>query len=204
MGRPSGDPFQRWPVTLVLDLRYASSWIFFPSLLEIHSGGGWNPRLLTHEFLHAFRGQRGLTMDASWSYVPTLSGFEEGFAEGVAYLAMNEYVRLFCSKGDCADHRPQLRGPARGPLAAPRDRPGRPPPLDCGGMKGAPPERGPHDRPSADQRGPTIFHWVSAKTGGSVSSPLSRVVPFAPPMYQRTFWPASRWRQTMSTRPSRL
>ena len=98
-----GDPFQRWAVTLVKDLRYAGSWIFFPSLLEIHSDGTWNPRLLTHEFLHAFRGQRLLTSDAEWRYVPTLSGFEEGFAEGVAYLAMNDYVRRFCPQGDCTE-----------------------------------------------------------------------------------------------------
>lgn len=102
LGERYGAPFQRWPITLVKDLRYSGSWIFIPSLLEIHSDGTWNPRLLTHEFIHAFRGRRGLTSDADWNYTPRLSGFEEGFAEGVAYLAMNDYVRRFCTSGDCS------------------------------------------------------------------------------------------------------
>lgn len=97
-----GRPFQRWPVTLVKDLYYQGSWIFIPSTLEIHTNGDWNPRLLVHEFLHAYRGRRTLTSNASWSYDPTLSGFEEGFAEGMAYEIMNEYTRLFCPGGDCS------------------------------------------------------------------------------------------------------
>ena len=97
-----GPPFRRWRVTLVKDLQYSSSWVFIPSLLEIHSDGAWNPRLLTHEFIHAFRGRRTLTNDSGWHYSPRLSGFEEGFAEGVAYLAMNDYVARFCDGGDCS------------------------------------------------------------------------------------------------------
>ena len=97
-----GPPFRRWRVTLVKDLYYSGSWIFIPSLLEIHSDGQWNPRLLAHEFLHAFRGRRGLTSDGAWTYSPTLSGFEEGFAEGIAYLAMNDYVARYCDAGNCS------------------------------------------------------------------------------------------------------
>ena len=97
-----GRPFRRWSVTLVKNLRYRGSWIFIPSVLEIHSDGAWNPRLLAHEFIHAFRGQRLLTSDASWNYSPTLSGFEEGFAEGMAYVAMNTYVARYCAQGDCS------------------------------------------------------------------------------------------------------
>jgi hypothetical protein len=101
-----GEPFQRGPVTLVKDLYYTASWIFIPSTFEIHAAGSWNPRLLTHESLHAFRGQRGLTSGPSWEYDPTLSGFEEGFAEGLAYALMNEFVRRFCDAGQCASDVP--------------------------------------------------------------------------------------------------
>jgi hypothetical protein len=97
-----GSPFQRWSVTLVKNLGYSGSWIFIPSVLEIHSDGAWNPRLLAHEFIHAFRGQRTVTSDADWNYTPTLSGFEEGFAEGMAYVAMNTYVARYCAEGDCS------------------------------------------------------------------------------------------------------
>ena len=97
-----GDPFERWTITVVKDLYYTGSWIFIPSLLEIHTDGSWNPRLLAHEFIHAFRGRRTLTNDANWNYTPTLSGFEEGFAEGVAYMAMNAYVAQYCAGGDCS------------------------------------------------------------------------------------------------------
>jgi len=73
-----GDPFERWTITLVKDLYYTRSWIFFPSVLEIHTAGSWNARLLVHQFVHAFRGRRTMSSDANWSYLPTLSGFEEG------------------------------------------------------------------------------------------------------------------------------
>jgi hypothetical protein len=98
-----GSPFRRWSITLVKNLGYSGSWIFVPSVLEIHSDGAWNPRLLAHEFIHAFRGQRTVTSDAGWNYSPTLSGFEEGFAEGLAYVAMNTYVARYCAQGDCSE-----------------------------------------------------------------------------------------------------
>jgi hypothetical protein len=97
-----GDPFRRWTITLVKDLQYSGTWIFIPSLLEIHTDGSWNPRLLVHEFIHAFRGTRTLTNDADWRYSPTLSGFEEGFAEGMAYMAMNAYADKYCTDVDCS------------------------------------------------------------------------------------------------------
>lgn len=89
-------PFDNFDITLVRDLYYSGSNVFIPSTMEIHTDGKfWNPRLLTHEFVHAFRGNRLLTSDSDWNYDPTLSGFEEGFGEGIAYLAMNEYIKKF-------------------------------------------------------------------------------------------------------------
>lgn len=107
------DPLRRPSVTLVKDLRYWNSWIFIPDPgpdvplheTEIHAAGvegaSWDPRLLTHEFVHAFRGRRTLTSDAQWRYQDALSGFEEGFGEGVAYMVMNRFAERYCPGGMC-------------------------------------------------------------------------------------------------------
>jgi hypothetical protein len=97
-----GDPFERLPVTLVKDATAAGRWTFSPAALEVRSDGAWDPQLLTHELVHAFRGRRVLTRAADGRVLPELFGFEEGFAEGVADLAMNEYVRRNCPGGECA------------------------------------------------------------------------------------------------------
>jgi hypothetical protein len=97
-----GDPFERPPVLLVKDPAAAGAWTFSPVTLEVRSDGAWDPQLLTHELVHAFRGRRVLTRTSDGRGLPELFGFEEGFAEGVADLAMNEYVRRHCAGGDCS------------------------------------------------------------------------------------------------------
>ena len=53
------------------------------------------PRLIVHELVHAWNGNYAITSDQNWSYDDSLSGFEEGIAEGAAYEIMHEYVRSY-------------------------------------------------------------------------------------------------------------
>jgi hypothetical protein len=101
LGDLYGDPFERLPVTLVKDPQAAGGWSFSPAKLEVRCDGSWDPQLLTHELVHAFRGRRVLTRTIAGRVLPELLGFEEGFAEAVADLALNEYVRRRCPGGDC-------------------------------------------------------------------------------------------------------
>ena len=52
-----------------------------------------HPRLLIHELVHAYRDNVVLTSDSEWRFDPTLSGFEEGMAEAVAIIVMDEIVK---------------------------------------------------------------------------------------------------------------
>jgi hypothetical protein len=97
-----GDPFERLPVVLVKDAAAAGAWTFSPLAMEVRSDGAWSSQLLTHELVHAFRGRRVLTRTSDGRALPELFGLEEGFAEGIADLAMNEYVRRNCPGGECA------------------------------------------------------------------------------------------------------
>lgn len=89
-----GPPSHSYAVTLVKDSAYSSSAIFLPSSNEIHMDGLY-PQLLTHEIIHAFRDNVILSSDDNWNYDPTLSGFEESFAQGISYVCMNRYVELY-------------------------------------------------------------------------------------------------------------
>ncbi len=53
------------------------------------------PRLIAHEFVHAWKGQYSITTGDAWQYQPDLSGFEEGMAEGLAFDIIHEYVRSY-------------------------------------------------------------------------------------------------------------
>ncbi len=53
------------------------------------------PRLMIHELLHAYRDNVTLSSDNEWHYETTLSGFEEGFAEGVALVVMDRFIELY-------------------------------------------------------------------------------------------------------------
>ncbi|MHA2118699.1 MAG: hypothetical protein ACW98J_07255, partial [Candidatus Thorarchaeota archaeon] len=53
------------------------------------------PRLIVHEFVHAWKGGYTFTTDENWNYDNPLSGFEEGSAEGMAFEIIHEYVRSY-------------------------------------------------------------------------------------------------------------
>ena len=90
-----GPPAVSYTVTIVRDLRYTGTNEFIPSTDEIRMSDGFSPQLLTHELVHAFRNEFLLASDKNWNYDPTLSGFEEGFAQAVSYEAMNRYVQQY-------------------------------------------------------------------------------------------------------------
>ncbi len=90
-----GPPADNYTVTAVRDLAYTRSNIFIPSTDEIRMSDSFSPQLFTHELIHAFRNDHILSSDSNWSYDPTLSGFEEGFAQAVSYEAMNAYVAAY-------------------------------------------------------------------------------------------------------------
>ena len=90
-----GPPAASYTLTVIRDLRYTASAVFLPSVDEIHLGDTVTYQLLTHELVHAFRGDRVLSSGPSWQYDATLNGFEEGFAQAVSYEAMTEFARRF-------------------------------------------------------------------------------------------------------------
>ena len=99
-----GPPWQRYTLTIVKDLRYTNTNVFIPLTGSIHTAMDAPPinaQLLTHELLHAWRYQRTLTMNlgAGSLYSPVLSGFEEGFAQGISYACLNQYVTTY-GQGD--------------------------------------------------------------------------------------------------------
>lgn len=53
------------------------------------------PRLIVHEFIHAWKGDYQITADAHWDYHDALSGFEEGLAEGYAFEIIHEYTKAY-------------------------------------------------------------------------------------------------------------
>ncbi|MFH1312506.1 MAG: FlgD immunoglobulin-like domain containing protein [Candidatus Eisenbacteria bacterium] len=90
-----GPPSHSYTVTLVKNLYYTGTNIFFPGDNEIHMSEDVYPQLLTHELIHAYRDNVILSTDDEWNYHPRLSGFEEAFAQGVSYVCMNRYVDLY-------------------------------------------------------------------------------------------------------------
>ena len=53
------------------------------------------PRLIVHEFIHAWKGKYLITADDEWGYHTDLSGFEEGLAEGYAFEIIHEYTKAY-------------------------------------------------------------------------------------------------------------
>ena len=91
-----GAPFANYPLTLVRDLYNTASSMFIPAEKSIRTHPSWNPQLLTHELVHAFRGDWTLTTANNRArYTPKLSGYEEGFAQAVSYDAMNLYLDTY-------------------------------------------------------------------------------------------------------------
>jgi hypothetical protein len=95
IGELYGPPSISYTVTLIRDLRRTQSAIFYPGSDAIHLGDNAPYQLITHELIHAWRNDRLLSSDAQWRYDPTLSGFEEGFAQAVSYAAMTEFARRY-------------------------------------------------------------------------------------------------------------
>jgi PKD repeat protein len=62
---------------------------------EFWSDESFIPRLIVHEFVHAWKGGYTFTTDENWNYDNPLSGFEEGSAEGMAFEIIHEYVRSY-------------------------------------------------------------------------------------------------------------
>ncbi len=93
-----GPPFERYSLTLIRDFYNTASSVFLPRTKVILINPRWNPQLLTHELIHAFRGEWTLTTAPNyWRYDPKLSGFEEGFAQAASYDAMNLYLDTYGS-----------------------------------------------------------------------------------------------------------
>lgn len=90
-----GPPARNMTVTLVRDLYYSSSNVYFPGDNQIRQDDGLNPQLLTHELLHAWRDNVILAADENWKYSTVLSGFEESFAQGASYACMQKYYDLY-------------------------------------------------------------------------------------------------------------
>jgi hypothetical protein len=88
-----GPPSVSYRVRIVRNQRMVNSAIFYPETDEIHVGDSVTYQLLTHELVHAWRNDRLLSSDSVWAYDVTLSAFEEGFAQAVAYAAMTEFAR---------------------------------------------------------------------------------------------------------------
>lgn len=89
-----GPPSHSYTVTLVKNLWYAGSNIFFPSSNQVHMSEMY-PQLLTHELIHAYRDNVILSTNDNWQFHPHLSGFEESFAQGASYACMNRYIELY-------------------------------------------------------------------------------------------------------------
>lgn len=53
------------------------------------------PRLIVHEFIHAWKGDYQITSDVNWDYHTDMSGFEEGLAEGFAFEIIHEYTKAY-------------------------------------------------------------------------------------------------------------
>lgn len=62
---------------------------------EFWTNGNFIPRLIVHEFVHAWKGGYTFTTDENWDYDTPLSGFEEASAEGMAFEIVHEYVRCY-------------------------------------------------------------------------------------------------------------
>jgi gliding motility-associated-like protein len=93
-----GPPSINHTVTVVNDAFAVGKNVFYNGPDEISSnninminsyGDLDQPRLLVHELVHAYRDNVCLSTNSMWHYDPALSGFEEGYAEGVALIVMD-------------------------------------------------------------------------------------------------------------------
>ena len=87
-----GPPSHTYTVTLVHKEEMSSVNVFYPHLNEIHMAK-FNPRLTTHEILHAYHDNVVFAMGPEWHYNAELTGWEESFAEGGAFTCMNSFFK---------------------------------------------------------------------------------------------------------------
>ncbi len=59
------------------------------------SDASFIPRLIVHELVHAWKGRYTITSNEDWDYDASLSGFEEGMADAMAFEIIQEYVRSY-------------------------------------------------------------------------------------------------------------
>ncbi len=62
---------------------------------RILTNGSFNPRLIAHELIHAWKGKYLISSDNHWRFSTDLLGFEEAIAEGGAFVLMQQYVRAY-------------------------------------------------------------------------------------------------------------
>ena len=70
---------------------------------------GFIPRLIVHEFVHAWNGGFNITRDKNWEYDDALTGFRGGTRRGVAYEVIHEYARSYPTHSatiQLLEHRP--------------------------------------------------------------------------------------------------
>ena len=91
-----GPPAETFVCTFVNQGFEADSWMSTDHGRTMLCDDSWNPRLLVHELVHAWKGKYGFTNNGGddWSYSTELSGFEEN-AEGLAYEILHDYVEAY-------------------------------------------------------------------------------------------------------------
>ena len=97
-----GPPSRNHTITVVNDAyavgknTYYNGPNFISSSYAINADGDLDqPRLMIHELIHGYRDNVCLSTNNLWHYEPTLSGFEEGFAEGVAIVVMDIFIGMY-------------------------------------------------------------------------------------------------------------
>ena len=77
-----GPPSTTYTVTVVRDLRYTSSAVFFPSTDEMHLGDTLTYQLLTHEMVHAWRRDEVLSSGLRLAVRPHVERLRRGLRAG--------------------------------------------------------------------------------------------------------------------------
>ena len=90
-----GPPAETFTVHINLTGAYRDSFEVIDDGRILLSNGSFIPRLIVHELVHAWKGKYTFTSDENWDYDPSLSGFEEGMAEALAFEIVQEYVRSY-------------------------------------------------------------------------------------------------------------
>ena len=109
-----GPPSRNHTINIVNDVNSAGSNTYYNGPNQVSSsstnylnadGDLDQPRLMIHELIHGYRDNVGLSSNSEWHYLPTLSGFEEGMAEGVAIIVMNIFIDRYPNFFNGDDHK---------------------------------------------------------------------------------------------------